>query len=183
MRIGTKSLLFGVHQFIWHPITVIRAWRWLYSVEPTFDQKICIWLHDIGYWGCDDLDGQCGKSHPVRGALLAEKLVYWRWKYWKRKPEQISRFRAYNCFFLTAMHSSSYAKLCGEHTSALFLPDKASILCEPRWCYMLRARLTGEWREFVENSPKKGRPFSVWYSWYVSRVLQKVHEFFFIYQS
>lgn len=27
MRIGTKSILFGVHQFIWHPVTVYIAWR------------------------------------------------------------------------------------------------------------------------------------------------------------
>jgi len=84
LPVGSRSLLFGVHQFIWHPITVAVAWRKLYGKWPTFLESLCIVVHDWGYWGCPNMDGEQGKRHPVRGACLAAtwaaRLVRWnRW--------------------------------------------------------------------------------------------------------
>ena len=34
MPVGTRSLLYGVHHIIWHPITVLIAW-WILYGAPT----------------------------------------------------------------------------------------------------------------------------------------------------
>jgi hypothetical protein len=73
MRVGTKSLLFGVHQVFIHPIFVTMAWIKLYGL-PTWKEFICIVVHDWGYWSRKDIDGDEGKSHPELGAKLAGKL-------------------------------------------------------------------------------------------------------------
>ena len=92
MNVGTRSLLFGIHQFIWHPIVVWRAWKYLYG-RPTWKEIVCIIIHDWGYWGKPNLDGPEGVEHPLHGANLAM-----RWfgdRYWN----------------LCAGHSRSYIKL------------------------------------------------------------------------
>ena len=88
LPVGSRSLLFGVHQFIWHPITVAVAWRKIYGKWPTFLESLCILVHDWGYWGCPDMDGAQGKMHPVLGSRLAATWVarYFRFKYWSLLP-------------------------------------------------------------------------------------------------
>ena len=73
MNVGTKSLLFGVHQFIWHPVTVLIAWVSLYG-RPTWRELICIIVHDWGYWGAPNMDGEEGERHPEVGAEIALRL-------------------------------------------------------------------------------------------------------------
>ena len=67
MKIGTKSLLFGVHQFFWHPLTVYWAWKRLYG-RPSLREFVCIFVHDWGYWRAGDMDGAIGGLHPELGA-------------------------------------------------------------------------------------------------------------------
>jgi hypothetical protein len=88
LPVGSRSLLFGVHQFIWHPITVAVAWRKLYGKWPTFLESICILVHDWGYWGCSDMDGERGKRHPELGSRLAATWVarVYRWRVWSCVP-------------------------------------------------------------------------------------------------
>lgn len=72
MTTGTKSLLFGVHQFLWHPLTVLLAWVYLYRSFPNPKELLCIFVHDWGYWGCPNMDGPEGERHPERAATHAE---------------------------------------------------------------------------------------------------------------
>ena len=74
MKTGTKSLLFGVHQFIWHPVTVLIAWIWLYKRFPSWRELICMFVHDWGYWGKTNMDDEDGEKHPELGANIALKL-------------------------------------------------------------------------------------------------------------
>lgn len=79
----------------------------------------------------------------------------------------------------TLFHSSNYARLNNAQPSALYLPDKVSILHEPRWWYLLRARLSGEVFEYIENSPFAHLPPSMktpgnWYCWYKRKVKEKL---------
>lgn len=177
--VGTRSVLWGVHNFIWHPWTVARAWRHIYGVWPTVDEWICIFCHDtFGYWGCPNMDGAEGKRHPEVGAAWAFYLVAIR-NWLCLKPEDEIGERARAAEKLTLYHSSHYARLNGEQPSALYLPDKASILFEPRWWYLLRARLSGEVREYISNSPfarlsPELQTPGAWYSWYKSKVKQKL---------
>lgn len=183
MNVGTKSLLFGVHQFIWHPWTVGRAWRHIYGRWPTVSEWICIVCHDTpGYWGCPNMDGEQGKRHPERGAIIAGTLVYYWYRLkllWNRRIKAkhlIALMYAGDAFELTLYHSSHYARMNDAKPSALYLPDKASILFEPRWWYLLRAKLSGEVYEYIGNSPFKGlnvHPI-IWYFWYRGQVKRKL---------
>ena len=73
MRIGTRSLLFGVHQLVWHPVVVMLAWRNLYGQWPNWQELVCIIIHDWGYWGCPNMDGPEGENHPWWAARQADR--------------------------------------------------------------------------------------------------------------
>ena len=75
MTLGTKTVLFGFHQFLIHPIIVTIAWIRLYKSLPTFKEFICICLHDIGYIGKNDIKGEEGDRHPELGARIANRLL------------------------------------------------------------------------------------------------------------
>jgi hypothetical protein len=126
---GRKSLLYGVHQFIWHPITVWLAWYHLYG-RPTFKESICIIIHDWGYWFTSNMDGPEGERHPEFGARIADKLLGKEY---------------YN---LVLLHSRHYARLIGQEPSKLCWADKLSVLYDPKPFYLFRARLSGEINEY-----------------------------------
>lgn len=169
MKIGTKSLLFGVHQIFWHPVVVTLAWIHLYG-RPNWKEFICIFIHDWGYWGKPNLDGKEGVFHPVKGAMVACKLFGIEYQN------------------LCAGHSRSYVEkhnqelqYSGLKISKLCWADKLSFCYEPKWFYLLRANLSGEMKEIYEVSLKNGScPIastkSVWYDWMVLYIKQVVQE-------
>lgn len=146
---GRKSLLFGVHQFIWHPITVWLAWRNLYG-RPSWRECICIIIHDWGYWFCPNMDDAQGQKHPEFGARIAGRLFGKEY---------------YN---LVLFHSRHYASIAGKEPSKLCWADKLSILYDPKHFYLLRARLSGEIKEYRFNA-KQWVPLtasdSEWFDW------------------
>jgi hypothetical protein len=149
MKIGTKSLLFGGHHWLWHPLLVLVAWVHLYGA-PNFKTLICIFVHDWGYWGCPNIDGPEGSAHPVRGAKLIAKLF--------------GTDYAKLCLF----HSRTFSSRFGRKPSKLCWADKLSFCLEPRWFYLLRARLSGELKEYRALAALKGwcpagEADSVWY--------------------
>lgn len=131
MKIGTKSILFGVHQILIHPFVVCLAWIKLYR-RPSFKELICIIVHDWGYYGKNSIDGPDGKNHPELGAKIAGKLLG----------------RKY--YDLCLYHSRFYANRDNVSPSKLCWADKYSIKLEPYWFYMTRATLTREIKEFRE---------------------------------
>jgi hypothetical protein len=158
MKTGTKSLLFGVHQFIWHPITVWLAWRRLYGC-PSWRECVCIVVHDWGYWGCAEMDGPCGSLHPKRGATIARNLF----------GEKYAQ--------LVMWHSRSLARRFGTEPSKLCWPDKLSMIYDPQWFYLIRARLSGELAEYRENAARVGfvaitESDAVWHSQLVQKLEQ-----------
>jgi len=175
MKIGTKSILFGVHQFLWHPLTVGLAWRRLFCVWPTWREWFCIFVHDLGYWGKPNIDGPEGREHPKLGARLA-----WHYldTYDGRNVTVATIPRAYHD--LTLYHSREYAKLHNEDPSLLCWADKYSVLCEPRWFYLLRARLSGEIKEFKSHAvPYIGSGSDrLWLNWYRLKIanLKEIRE-------
>ena len=147
--IGRKSLLYGVHQFVWHPITVWLAWYHLYG-RPTFKETICIIIHDWGYWFTPNMDGPEGEKHPVYGARIAGELF----------GEEY-----YN---LVLLHSRHYARLVGKDPSKLCWADKLSILYDPKWFYLIRAVASGEIREYRINASQYiplTASHSMWFDW------------------
>ncbi len=129
MKLGKKSLLFGVHQFILHPVTVLFAWIYLYGF-PSWNELVCIIIHDWGYWFCSDMDGHDGSRHPEFAARLAGK---WFGQYY---------------YDLCLYHSRHYARRAGAEPSMLCWADKLSIKYEPSWLYLPRALASGELEEY-----------------------------------
>lgn len=129
MNIGTRTVLFGIHQFLIHPYYVWRAWYIVYGERPSFRETICIILHDIGYLGKGDLNGEEGVFHPELGAFIAAQL-------WPKTNSWETN--------LILGHSRQYADMKGMKTSKLCLPDKLSILLYPEWLYIFLGRLSGE---------------------------------------
>lgn len=155
MKIGTKSILFGVHQFIWHPLTVGLAWRKLFRVWPTWREWVCIFVHDLGYWGKPNIDGPEGKVHPELGARLALR--------WFDRSH----------YDLVLFHSRDYSRAFGANPSKLCWADKYSVMFDPRWFYLLRSKLSGEVNEFRDNAPEYQRKErdSYWFDWYRAKVV------------
>jgi hypothetical protein len=159
MKTGTKSLLFGVHQFLWHPFTVWLAWRALYGKFPKFWECVAIFFHDWGYFGCDRMDDAHGEMHPVRSAMLVEKLMRFFGKS-SRETLQIEWLICFHSRYLSARHDIEPSRLAW--------PDKLCMQFDPQWFYLLRARLSGELTEYRANASKivpLTEPNSVWFQW------------------
>jgi len=115
MTEGTKSLLFGSHQFIMHPLMVTLAWRRLYGRWPKPWQLVCIFLHDIGHFGKDYLTYfEHKKNHWKLGANIAGKLF------------------GDHAYWFTRWHSKTSNGGCWQG-SKLFWADKYSWLIAPKW--------------------------------------------------
>lgn len=138
MRVGTRSVLFGVHQFLLHPLFVLVAWWRLYG-RPSWAEVMAILVHDAGYWGAKDMEGPSGLLHPERGARLLKWLG----------------FGSY-AVSLVRRHSRSYAERIGLEPSRLCWADKFSFVLEPAWFYLLRARLSGELVEYRHKAAAAG---------------------------
>jgi hypothetical protein len=146
LSVGTKSILFGVHQFFWHPITVILAWIELYGF-PNLKELVCIFVHDLGYWGCPNMDGDEGELHPFFGAHFANR--------WLDPSHQGWGFPG-TYMHLCLFHSRTLAKLHRAEPTKLCWADKLSIKYDPWWFYLLRARLSGELDEYMSDAIKHG---------------------------
>lgn len=159
MNVGTKSSLYGVHAFWWHPITVALAWKKIYGTWPRWAEWVAIALHD-NYFGCENIDGPEGKLHPARNGKIAR---IFGGKY----AEELVRF-----------HSRDFSRSADRNPSALCAPDKYSVLIEPKWFYMLRAKASGEIKEFIQNAVDAeklpvGATANDWYEFYREKTMKE----------
>ena len=137
MNTGTKSVLFGVHQFVLHPVLVAWAWFIIYREVPKAHEWAAIITHDIGYWGSPNMDGPEGEDHPERVA------AWWR-KHFGEFGERVA--------IEVLGHSRFHAKKNNLPLSKLFRPDKFSTALYPCWLYLLLGNLSGEIREYMEHT-------------------------------
>jgi hypothetical protein len=49
MRVGTKSVIFGVHSILVHPFFVACAWSSLYGFPWDPRLWVAFFVHDLGY--------------------------------------------------------------------------------------------------------------------------------------
>lgn len=170
MKLGTKSVLFGAHQFLIHPFFVALAWWKLYGCNRVVIGKVTVWreltmgiasgkvtlpvvtslwhwklwlvffVHDLGYWGKPNMDGPEGETHPLWGAGVMLRLG----------GEELWAWHD-----LVLYHSRFYAKQQGRSTSALCCPDKLATILTPRWLYLALVRATGEVEEYMAKSQSR----------------------------
>jgi len=160
VKTGTKSLLFGVHQFAWHPVTVALAWRRLYGSWPDWRTAVCIVVHDWGYWGCEKMDDERGERHPELGAHIARRL------FGKKYHD------------LVLLHSRHLARHLEMEPSELCWPDKLSHIFYPVWLYWLLSTITGEVNEYKQNAERfLGRSLTNWeYAIWIKAHFKKIAE-------
>ena len=138
MTLGTRSLLFGCHQFLIHPVCVAVAWGKLYGWTWDWRLWLCFLVHDWGYWGCETMDGKDGKMHPVVGGRIVGKILGQEW----------GRF--------VRWHSRSMVEMDGfgshpGNVTWLACADKLAQDCYPKWLYMILGRMTGELEEYRKD--------------------------------
>ena len=131
MKIGTKSYLFGAHQFIIHPLFVAYAWYRLFGIPRDIRIWMSFFFHDIGYIGKSNINGTDGVFHPYCGARIMYHLFGEKWYEF--------------CLF----HSRQICFQINKPISKLCIADKFSIVIEPWWIYLPRVFLTGEIYEYL----------------------------------
>ena len=120
MTEGTKSYLFGAHQFLIHPLIVIVAWKKHHGRMPRLWELVCIFLHDIGHIGKQYLsDVEEKRKHWILGARIGQKLF------------------GYPAYALIAGHSTA----SGLPRSKLFWADKFSWVICPMWWILLNDKV------------------------------------------
>lgn len=130
MRIGTRSLLFGAHQFALHPFFLAIAWWKLYGFPIDPRLWVAFIVHDWGYWGRNNMDGEEGQRHPELGGRIMARLFGAEWG------------------DFTRLHSRYYAKIEDREPSPLCAADKLVLLVTPRWLYLPLVQLSGEAVEY-----------------------------------
>ena len=153
MKVGTKSVLYGAHQFILHPLVLAVAWWRLYGFPWDPRLWVAFFVHDLGYVGKPNMDGKEGESHVLFGASV---MAYLFGEKWGRLCEDHSRF---------------WAGKEGRPISRLGVADKLAIALLPWWIYLPMVRASGELVEYLEHaasgkySKEVGKPKSArgWY--------------------
>ncbi len=130
MKLGTKSLLFGAHQFFLHPLFLALAWWKLYGAPLDPRLWVTFVVHDWGYFGCKAMDDDEGQRHPELGGRIMTRLFGREWGNFTR------------------LHSRHYAAIEGCAPSPLCAADKLVLIVTPRWIYLPMVRATGEAAEY-----------------------------------
>ena len=163
MRTGTKSVLFGVHAFWYHPITVWRAWRELYGRRPDFWETVAIVVHDLGYVGCEHMDDAHGERHLIFGAELIRRLyraTHRATPFYEAEARRLHRLVRYHSRYLAARERRNPSPLCW--------PDKLSLRFDPPAFYLFRARLSGELAQYRMAARQKiclSASDTMWLEW------------------
>ena len=163
MTEGTKSYLVGCHQFFFHPLWVLFAWRLEYKSWPAWWEIICIFLHDIGICGRQYLsDDNAKRGHWKKGAFLTSHIIY-RITYGRLYPRKKNwEYLSSDAFYLCAGH-------CPEESdfpkSKLSRADKRSWLVAPMWWLWWNYWIEDfgiitpeEWKKFVKENLRKEKP-------------------------
>ena len=171
MKIGTKSILFGVHQFAIHPLIVAISWWRLYGFPCDYRLWVAFFVHDLGYFGKPNMDGKEGEQHPELGAKIMHRLFDSgnNWlatqedtpsDLWESKPLRSCTY----WWRFTRYHSRFLAKLDGQHFSPLCVADKLAIAYTPKFIYLIQANLSGEIHEYMGGISGRtdGRNKSQW---------------------
>jgi hypothetical protein len=147
LPIGTRSVLFGAHCFLIHPWFVFAAWWKLYGFPFDLRLWVAFFVHDLGYWGKPNMDGEEGETHVEFGAKVMHKL-FDKW-FINISGHKYQTKIWYNfCIY----HSRFYAKKDNVKPSKLCMADKLAVALEPYWLYLPRVIWTGEIKEYMKDA-------------------------------
>lgn len=157
MKVGTKSVLFGAHCFFLHPWFVAWAWWKLYRFPWDPRLWVAFFVHDLGYWGMEEMDDEKGEMHPWPGALVMSRLFD---RGGLSKPHRATiRLEVVEGLGpwgrLSLLHSRFLSKRYGRKPSRLCMADKLAIALTPAWLYIPMASATGEIREYMAKAKSR----------------------------
>lgn len=176
MKLGTRSVLFGYHQFILHPLFVAAAWTKLYDFPVDPRLWCAFFLHDIGYIGKPNMDGIEGQQHPFLGAHIMHFLFDGTESEANWSGDAV-KYRSALWHHFVLYHSRSLAKLYFAPTSPLNLADKLAFLFYPRWLLRLLYWMSGEYKEYFAHKYGEGPdapPYSGFAEWYHDAYISNV---------
>lgn len=160
MKIGTKSILFGAHQFALHPVLVFIAWWKLYGFPWDPRLWVAFLVHDLGYWGMPNMDGPEGENHVFLGAQIMgafDDHPLHRFRLFPALCDFVlghimhTKVRYISWYYLTFYHSRFMSKRYGARPSKLCAADKLAFCLHPKWLYILQTTLSGELDEFMNR--------------------------------
>lgn len=158
MKIGTKSVLYGVHCFFIHPWFVALAWWKLYGFPKDWRMWVAFFVHDLGYIGKPNMDGPEGETHPDFGADFMHIFFDFHGGYVRKRGTDEEKYAyqppTWDWYEFTRYHSRYLAKKHGKPFSRLCVADKLAIVVTWNWLYMLQVRLSGEIHEYLKNGKK-----------------------------
>lgn len=125
MTEGTKTVLFGSHNVLMHSLFIIIAWVLLYKKVPKFWQLVCIFIHDIGYFGMNHLTADTNENHTELGAKIGYRLF------------------GFKAWLFIVGHSRKDAEKYGVPLSELEAPDDYVWVIMPLWLISLLQYLEG----------------------------------------
>ena len=131
MRVGTKSVIFGVHCILIHPFFVAWAWWKLYGFPWDPRLWVAFFVHDVGYLGKPNVEGREGQEHVVLGGRIMGSLFGPEWR------------------DFVMCHSRHWAKRAEKAFSKLCPADKLAFVMTPGWLYLPMARMSGELYEYM----------------------------------
>ena len=137
MRVGTKSVIFGVHATLVHPFFVAYAWSRLFGFPSDPRMWVAFLVHDVGYIGKANMESSEGQQHVVLGGRIMGWLFGPEWR------------------DFTLCHSRHWAESVGKGYSKLCLADKLAFVLTPAWLYIPMARLSGELWEYMRVSGER----------------------------
>lgn len=177
MTVGTKSILFGAHQFMIHPWFVAWAWWKLFGFPWDPRLWIAFFIHDLGYWGKPNMDGPDGEKHVQWAARvmsrwfddLNPKDSLFRpyvnpyvipsaqlWVMLNLEESTTGRLEYFGKWGqLCLLHSRFYAKKLDVNFSKLCVADKLALCLEPWWLYLPRVNLSSEVHEYMKLASKR----------------------------
>lgn len=137
MTVGTRSILFGVHNIFIHPLYVAIGWWRLFG--PPLDPRLwfAFLVHDLGYIGKPSMEGPVGEKHVELGARIMHALFGAEWGDFCRR------------------HSRYYARSHGLSISRLCVADKLAFVLTPDWLYLPLARASGELGEYMIRAKER----------------------------
>lgn len=179
MKIGTKSVLFGAHQFILHPLLLFIGWWQEYGFRRV---EIGYVTRTVGRSIYDEIADPFAEPWQIREqfltslwdprlwvAFIVHDLGYWG------KPNMdgpegethpefgarlLQRWFGDPWGELVLYHSRYFAKRANRAVSPLCHADKRVIILEPSWIYLPRVWATGELREFIAVAKRRGEAYT-----------------------
>jgi hypothetical protein len=162
MTVGTQSVLYGAHAFWLHPWCVALAWYRLYGFPWDPRLWVAFFVHDIGYVGKPNMDGDEGELHPLLGARIMSLFDWWALDQTAvfvttdgaldscPVADRSYRFGTWGQFAL--LHSRYFSKRLGLQPSRLCIADKLALALTPWWLYLPMVRASGEVHEYLAQA-------------------------------